>query len=374
MVRGLMIVFFIILLFFQTSVMAQPCTMYMVSTLSSHHIHSSTPLSESSAATPVLISTKVQSKTLTEYNDINEALLNSTSGEVICFKAGIYPSITIENIQGGVNNITLKAQTDTQVKILHNSYSGTGIVINNSKNIVISGFTLFGGLYGIYAKGSSDLTIINNTIHNVGQEGIVVKSGIAMQPLSNFIIADNIISGTGKSLPQYGEGIYVGDGNDNFNEIINQVTIENNNISNTMNEAIDIKINTQDVIIHSNNILNTNLKFNGAITVATSARYGADSNITISNNNIIGVVNRSGYRAIGIAVGQGNSLITSNMISEVSTNFVGICLFSTFVNDDANEVTLGDNYMLTNGIRFLANCGHGGTGVHALATVIEMVP
>ena len=59
-----MIIFFIILLFFQTSVMAQPCTMYMVSTLSSH-LHSSTPLSESSAATPLLISTKVQSKTPT---------------------------------------------------------------------------------------------------------------------------------------------------------------------------------------------------------------------------------------------------------------------------------------------------------------------
>ena len=228
-------------------------------------------------------------------------------------------------------------------------------------------------MYGIYAQGSSDLTLVNNTIYDVGQEGVIVKSGMSKQSLSNIVITNNIISGTGKRLAVFGEGVYIGDGNDKYNEIINNVTIENNNISNTMNEAIDIKINTKNVVIHSNNILNTNLKFNGAITVATSNRYGADSNITISHNNILGVVNRSGYRAIGIAVGQGNSLITDNLISQAGTRFVGICLFSTFVNVNANTVTLGDNYVLTNGILFLANCGHGGTGANALANVIKVV-
>ncbi|WP_057832355.1 right-handed parallel beta-helix repeat-containing protein [Colwellia sp. TT2012] len=367
-----MIVFFIFtLLFFQASVIAQPCTMYMVSTLSSHPL-STLPLTESSAAIPALISTKSQAKITIEYNDINEALLNSTSGEVICFKTGIYPAIKIENIQGGINNITLKAETDADVQIIQNSYSGTGIAIKNSKNIIISEFTLSGGMYGIYAQGSSDLTLVNNTIYNVGQEGIIVKSGIAKQSLENFVIADNIISGTGKRLAQYGEGIYIGDGNDNYNQVINNVRIEGNSISNTMNEAIDIKINTKNVNIHSNNIINTNLKFNGAITVATANRYGPDSQITISHNNIIGVTNRSGYRPIGIAVGQGNALITGNLISATSTRFVGVCLFSTFVNVNANTVTLGQNYVLTNGTPFLANCGDGGTSAHSLANVIKM--
>jgi len=324
--------------------------MYMGSTLSSH-LHSKTP---------------------TEYNDINEALLNSASGEVICFKAGIYPSITIKNIQGGISKVTLKPEIDANVKILRSDYSGASITIKHSNNITISGFTLSGGMYGIYAQGSSDLTLVNNTIYDVGQEGIIIKSGMSKQSLSNFVITNNIISGTGKRLAVYGEGIYIGDGNDIYNEIIKNVTIENNNISNTMNEAIDIKINTKNINIHSNTISNTNLKFNGVITVATSNRYGADSNITITNNNIIGVVNRSGYRPIGIAIGQGNTLITDNMIIEESKIFVGICLFSTFVNKKANSVTLGVNHVLTNGIILLKNCGHGGTGARALASVIEI--
>jgi parallel beta-helix repeat protein len=362
--RFVKITLIIITAFFQVSLLAQPCTMYMVSSLQN------SALLESNSPLP----TQAQTSSSLEYTDINEALLNSTSGEVICFKTGLYSAIRIENIQGGLNNITLKAETDAEIEIINNSYSGTGIVIRNSKKIIISGFSISGGLYGIYAIGSSDLTLVNNTIFNVGQEGIIVKSGIASQSLSNFVIANNVISDTGKGLSQYGEGIYVGDGNDNFNEIINHVKIENNTITNAMNEAIDIKINAKNVIIHANTITNTNLKFNGAITVATSDRYGEDSNITISHNTIEGVINRSGYRAIGIAVGQGNALINDNNIIEEGTKFVGICLFSTFVNEKANTVILRGNKVVTNGIAILKNCGHGGTGANALAHVVDINP
>ena len=372
----LMVVFFIItIILFQGRLVAQPCTMYMVSTLNSPPSPTLPGFSGSIPTlipTPVLRSTETQTPIFNEYNDINEALLKSTSGEVICFRDGVYSPIRIENIQGGIDNITLKAETADQVKITHNNYSGTGVYIKNSKNIIISGFSLSGGLYGIYATGSSDLTLVDNTIYNIGQEGIIVKSGIATQPLTNFFIANNVISDTGNRVAQYGEGIYIGDGNDNYNEIITDIIIQNNNISHTMNEAIDIKINTKNVVINSNTIINTNLKFNGVITVATTDRYAEDSNITISHNNIIGVVNRSGYRAIGIAVGQGNASINNNLIVEQGKHFAGICLFSTFVNTEANTVTLDSNKVLTAGRDFIANCGHGGTGANALANVNEV--
>jgi len=372
----LMVVFFIItIILFQGRLVAQPCTMYMVSTLNSPPSPTLPGFSGSIPTlipTPVLRSTETQTPIFNEYNDINEALLKSTSGEVICFRDGVYSPIRIENIQGGIDNITLKAETADQVKITHNNYSGTGVYIKNSKNIIISGFSLSGGLYGIYATGSSDLTLVDNTIYNIGQEGIIVKSGIATQPLTNFFIANNVISDTGNRVAQYGEGIYIGDGNDNYNEILNHVMIQNNNISNTMNEAIDIKINVNNINIDSNIIKNTNLKFNGAITVATSDRFGADSHVSIRRNAIVGVINRSGYRAIGIAIGQGNALISDNIIVEGGPKFAGICLFSTFVNTKANTITLKNNEVLTGGSDFIENCGHGGTGVYALANVIEV--
>jgi parallel beta-helix repeat protein len=334
---------------FQTSVMASQCTKYVTHTLSVG-MGSSTP-------------------TVFEYLHVNDALLASVSGDVICFKTGVYPKIIIKNIDGGLSNITLQAEQGSLVEITHSSYSGTGIYIENSKNIKISGFTLSKGLYGIYAKGSSDLTIENNSISEVGQEGIIIKSGVSLQPLNNFVVSNNVIADTGKGISQYGEGIYIGDGNNNFNEVLNNIVIENNHITNVSNEAIDVKINVNNVDIKSNTIIDTNLKFNGAITVATSDRYGDNANVSISSNTIRGVTNRMGYRAIGIAVGHGNASITNNFISETGTKFAGICLFTTFVNTNANTVSIGGNNIITNGITIVEKCGSGGTGANAPANV-----
>lgn len=291
------------------------------------------------------------------YSNVDEALFNSVSGDVICFTRGNYPRIKINNIDGGTNNITLKAKPGHKVNINIAGYSGTGISISNSKNIKISGFKLTGGLYGIYANGSSGLTISDNHISDVGQEGISIKSGLSNMPLNNFIVENNFIADTGKGLSQYGEGIYIGDGNDNFNEVLHDVVIKNNYIKNTTNEAIDIKINVVNLSIVSNTIIDTDLKFNGAITVATAGRFGENSNIKIKRNTIRGVTNRSGYRPIGIAIGHGNALISKNFISEPFERFVGVCVFTSFANPDANKVVIKANEIITDGQDVDTICG-----------------
>lgn len=303
---------------------------------------------------------------------LTEVLVNSSSGEVICFKKGIYEGLRIENIQGGDHGITLQAVPGEQVEIQKTLYKGSGIYMVNSSHISLSGFIISGGLYGIYVKGSTDVAITFNQISDVGQEAIVVKSGQSAQSLSNFVISHNIIADTGKGLSQYGEGIYVGDGNDNFNEVLTNITIAENVISATTNEAIDIKINVKNVDVYANKISDVNLKFNGAITFATSDRLADDGNVKIRNNIINGVTNRLGYIAIGIAVGQGNVLIEGNHISEEGTKFTGICLYSTFMNTLANTVYLGENEILTEGKTLSVNCGSGGSGANALAHVIDL--
>lgn len=342
-------IFVVSLVLFQNQAMAEQCTKYVTQTLS--------------------INSGAANQAVTEYLNVNDALVASASGDVICFKAGTYPAIQIKDVDGGINNITLQAEQGSLVEIIHSGYSGTGIYLYNTKNIIVSGFSISGGLYGIYAKGSSDLTITNNNISDVGQEGIIIKSGISQQSLHNFIISHNVISDTGNGLSQYGEGIYIGDGNNNFNEVLHNITIENNHISRVTNEAIDVKINVKNVEIKLNTIIDTNLKFNGAITVATSDRYGDEANVNIESNTIRNVINRMGYRSIGIAVGHGNTIIKNNSITEAGTKFAGICLFTTFVNLNANTVTIGDNNIITNGNNIIEKCGSGGTGVNAPANV-----
>lgn len=340
-------------IFFQASVLANTCTIYVVADES---VLNSTVTAESSIP----------------YSNVNDAIERSVPGEVICFKSGVYTSVRIEGVIGQNEPITLMPAPDNQVVILSDGYSGTGIYIKDSEKIVISGFTISGGLYGIYSIGSSSITVTDNTIYDVGQEAIIIKSGISTRELSNFVVTDNVITGTGKTNSQYGEGIYIGDGNDNYNKVLNNITIQNNNISKTTNEAIDIKINTNNITIDSNTIVNTSLKWNGAITVATSDRFGAGSNISINKNSIVGVTNRLGYRAIGIAIGHGDALIQDNMIIEQGSHFAGVCLFSTFMNPDANTVTLSNNQVITSGSALVKNCGSGGTGANELANIIEL--
>jgi parallel beta-helix repeat protein len=323
---------------FQTNAMAEQCSKYVSNTSSSN----------SSVST---------SESVPEYSSISAALEDRISGDVICFREGVYSHIKINDIDGGLNGISLQAEQDSLVEVKHTGYSGTGIYIANSKNIKVSGFTISGALFGIYAKGSSDLTITNNHISDVGQEGISIKSGISTQALNNFIVTNNVISDTGKGLSQYGEGIYIGDGNDNYNEVLRNVIIANNHINNVTNEAIDVKINVESIDIYSNTMVDTNLKFNGVITISTSERYGENSNITIRDNTIRGVINRMGYSSVGIAVGHGNATISNNFISESNTKFIGICLYTSFVNDQAKNVVIQDNNIVTDGRDIVQQCG-----------------
>ena len=133
------------LVFFQTSAMAEQCTKY-VSNLSSANSSSSS------------------SEGVAEYSNINAALEDRVTGDVICFKAGVYPAIRLIDIDGGDNKLTLQAEQGSSVEITNTDYRGIGIYLVYSKNIVLSGFTVSGGLFGIYAKGSSDLTVSNNHI------------------------------------------------------------------------------------------------------------------------------------------------------------------------------------------------------------------
>ena len=69
----------VIFVFFQASLMAQPCSLYMESSLDNSYSSDFSLLSSIAEPLPNR-STKV-----IEFNNINKALLNSVSGEVICF-------------------------------------------------------------------------------------------------------------------------------------------------------------------------------------------------------------------------------------------------------------------------------------------------
>ena len=294
-----------------------------------------------------------------QVKSVAEAIQIAEPCESICLNSGVYSEIELKGVDGGLIGITITSAPNHVAIIKNDDYRGAGVKLLHSRNIVIKNLFITGGMYGVYAFSSSNLTLLNNTITDVGQEGIIVKAGDSDLILDNIAIRKNKISFTGNRNAQYGEGIYIGDGKAKGK--LRNVTIDNNQIDKTLNEAIDIKQNTINAIISNNTISNVSLLYNDAITIGTSSWLTQESHYVLRNNLIYRVDNRSGYRPYGIAIGHGNAIIENNTIIEESIEFVGICLFTTFTNQQSNVITLSKNQILTQGTESIEHCTHGGT-------------
>lgn len=282
------------------------------------------------------------SDNITYFNEIDKAITATEPGDVICLSAGVYPSFKIKNVSGKSDlPITIRPVKENTVAIEKTNSSSAGIFIDNSHHIEISGLSVTGGLYGVNIIGSSDITLSNNIIHSVGQEGIQIKSRLG-NDTSNINVINNFIHDTGLRTPQYGEGIYIGNMEPNSGTVQN-IYIHKNTFSNINNEAIDIKPNASPVHVIGNVFNNINLAFNGVITIATSkVKKKINGDYIIRGNKIRKYWNRSGYKANAIAVGNGNALIINNQIFN-DIRSVGISVFDTFYDKDYKTVTLEKN-------------------------------
>ncbi|GLQ30285.1 hypothetical protein GCM10007876_07630 [Litoribrevibacter albus] len=248
--------------------------------------------------------------------------------------------------------IVLKSITEREAHIELSDFKGTGIGIRESSFVVIEGFMISGGLYGIRSVDSHDLFIRNNWIESVGQEGILLTVDRCRSSSENYLIAKNKILSTGRKNSQYGEGIYVGSGKES-NCGVKNVAIEGNSISHTTNEAIDIKYNVSDVLIKNNDISDVDLAFNGVITLSTSDFPKVDGRYQVISNRISNFSNRNGYKAVAVAVGNGSALISGNVVINKDGLFVKY--YKSLLSNSFDRVVIESN-SLSGGITYSNIC------------------
>ncbi|SGZ05343.1 right-handed parallel beta-helix repeat-containing protein [Moritella viscosa] len=308
------------------------------------------------------------------YKSINHALEKYIDGDVICLADGNHPAITIKDFNSGSKPLIIRPWHYLRTRIKNRHYTGTGITIKNSQGIIIEGLIITGGLTAILVQDSSNISLLSNKVFNTGNQAISIKP--RHHGGSHYLVEDNVIFNTGLLNPRYGEGLYIGDGTYTEDKsrlkiryTVDDVIIKNNIIHHTRNEAIDVKANAYNVKIISNSINDINLKFNAAITIATESSFAELGGYEVIDNVITNIVNRSGYRPIGIAVGHGDTLIKDNLIIDENENFIATCLFTTFLNPKLNKVTLENNQLIGAGIPFSAGCT-GGTNDNAKAVAI----
>ncbi|WP_166791336.1 right-handed parallel beta-helix repeat-containing protein [Cryobacterium sp. Hh7] len=129
-----------------------------------------------------------------------------------------------------------------------------GIQIKNSSNLVIAGMTVTNSLKGISVVHSTNVTIADTRVENIGYEGIHLRDFT-----TDSTVVGNTISRTGQRDAQFGEGVYIGTSENNWcaqtdcrPDRTDRIRVLGNTISSTSAQPIEVKEGTSNGVIRDN--------------------------------------------------------------------------------------------------------------------------
>jgi hypothetical protein len=207
---------------------------------------------------------------------------------------------------------------------------------------VLDGFTVTNTHQGVRFEGSSWSTARGLQIYSVGQEALNIQKFS-----SNDTLEANRIYDTGRTIAEYGEGLYIGSYNGHWCQVSNcqpdrsdSVVIRNNVIGpNVRAEAIDVKEGTSGGLIEGNT-------FDGRGMVRSQT--WVDSWVELKGNSYRVTGNRGtyslrdGYQAFQQIPGWGNGNVFTSNTSDLQSSGYG------FRISNVTGTTVGCNNVTTN--------------------------
>jgi hypothetical protein len=265
------------------------------------------------------------------------------SGDTLYVKRGTYnEAFTITGPSGTSGAHTVISAYPGHTPILRGSSfsSGRMKITGGCSYIDFIGFEITNDNQGLYLDddaGTStpctNIIVRGIHIHDVGQEGLAVRAGSATGP-RNFLIENSEIDHTGRLSPnQNGEGMYIG--NSSGTDVTNGVTARNNTIHDTQDECVELKGDSHDNIIESNelyNCLSPGSSFGntgGAIEIDEPRNTSTNPNQIIRRNTIHDIAFTSGITKRGIRAGTG-ATIYDNVLYNISSSYS--CILSNSSN------------------------------------------
>jgi Right handed beta helix region len=256
---------------------------------------------------------------------MNYGIANVRSGDTLYVKAGTYrEDVRIDRVAGLPDNPTvIRAYPGHRVTILGAGVDSGRVKIVNSSRITFAGFIITNFSQGLFVESSDEIVVQNCTVHHVGQEGIHVLGNSSFVTIQNSIVHDT------RQWQHNGEGIYVGGGSTAPRDNTHHVTIRNNTIYNTADEAIELKSGTHDNVVDGNVIRNALMSPDfgghgsnkvGSIEVDEHSNgnqfWGSHPNHVIRNNIVHDTLT-------GIRAGTGSTLY-NNLIYNIASGYFGI--------------------------------------------------
>jgi hypothetical protein len=180
-------------------------------------------------------------------SQLSSAISNAQPGDQIRLAAGTY---------SGIRNIT-RSGTQSRPIVLcgpRTAVFTSDTRLNNVDWWVLQGFTMRDGFQPIYAMNSSYIRVQGMEIYNTGQEAIHFRCGS-----TDNLVQSNWIHDTGRSTPQYGEGVYLGTDQTQWSSYCGGIdhsdrnkVIDNKFGPNVRGDHIDIKEGTTGGVIRGN--------------------------------------------------------------------------------------------------------------------------
>ena len=187
-------------------------------------------------------------------DELRAAVDQAGPGTVIKMAAGTYRGQVNVHVTGTAANPIWVCGPRDAVITLGSVQNNHGILIKNSAHLVIAGMTVTNGLKGISVISSTNVTIADTRIDNIGYEGIHLRAFT-----TDSTVVGNTISNTGLREARYGEGIYIGTSENNWcaqtgcqPDATDRILLMGNNISLTGAQPIEVKEGTSNGIIRDN--------------------------------------------------------------------------------------------------------------------------
>lgn len=250
-------------------------------------------------------------------------------------KSGVYPEsglyITSSRSGTSSNPTRIQAYPEAVVTIRGDGINTGRLKITGCSYLTFDGFIVTNFNQGIYVEASTNITVQNCTVHNIGQEGIHVNGNSVQVTIQSCTVHD-----TGKWIYN-GEGIYVGTGSAGPVDNTSYVTIRSNTVFHTGTapgggEAIELKPGTHDCLVDHNIIYDVQTgSGTGAIEINESRlgvqHWDSDPHHIVRNNILHNL-------QTAIRVGSG-CLVYNNLIYAVTNGNYGVLL----------DNNVGDSYL-----------------------------
>lgn len=215
---------------------------------------------------------------------LTAALADARPGDTIALANGTYKG-QFKAVADGTSASPITLTGGSGAVLTSDGGNGYGLWLSTAPHWNIKGITVADSTKGIVLDASPYVTIDGATVRGIGYEGVHFRSGS-----DHGVIKNSSVHDTGTTHPNYGEGVYIGSANSNWDQYAgptgvdasDYVQVLDNTIGpNVAAEGIDIKEGTKGGLVRGNTLDGTGEKNqnSGDSTIDVKGdRYVVDGN------------------------------------------------------------------------------------------------